>query len=112
MCFFSPAESAELDVSPPPRLLCLLTGLCSPPLLLCLLIGLCTVVAAALFTSLKRLLKRNQTAGMYERGSGEICHVTMNLLNIESINKSLRQDCVSFGDWREHNSLFVSFDSV
>ena len=36
----------------------------------------------------------------------------IDLLNIESVNKSSRQDCVSFGDWREHNSPFVSFDFV
>lgn len=36
----------------------------------------------------------------------------MDLLNIESVNKSPRQDFVSFDDWREHNSPFVSFDSV
>ena len=34
----------------------------------------------------------------------------MDLLNIESVNKSPRQDCVSFGDWREHNSPYC--DSV
>ena len=32
--------------------------------------------------------------------------VQMDLLNIESVNKSPRQDCVSFGDWREHNSPY------